>query len=141
MSRTLGQNLLPRAMTKTVAVMTILALSACDDPKSSQAIDDLKRSVKDLQNSVSGSIAPAAREVQNLASGEVDKLFSIEYKVVQIPNDAPVNTLEVTLAQLGADRWECFSMLERAGATVISCHRRPTSYLRWVLKFFPIPLP
>ncbi|MBX7144605.1 MAG: hypothetical protein K1X79_09160 [Oligoflexia bacterium] len=122
-------------------IVALLSLCGCDDPKSSQAVDDLKRSVKEIQDSVTGSIAPAAREVQNLASGEVDKLFSIEYKVVQIPDNAPANTLEVTLAQLGADRWECFSILERAGATVISCHRRPTSYLRWVLKFFPIPLP
>lgn len=129
-------------MKATSLIIALLLLASCDSSRTnSDTVDTLMRSVKDLHESVTGTIAPTAKELQNAATSEVDKLFSIEYKVLELPSSTPGPDVERSLIDLGADRWNCFSVIPRPESILITCNRRPLSYLRYALRFFPVPLP
>lgn len=65
---------------------------------------------------------------------EVEKLFQLEYRVVEFAVDKSSADIEKELAQLGQQRWDCFNAVPLASKTLIYCKRRPTSYLRYLEK-------
>lgn len=127
---------------KKFLILLTLALSGCDQSnQNSEALNEVMRSVKQLQESVTGNIAPAAKDLQSAATSEVDKLFAIEYKVLELPFAVGGEEMEKQISALGADRWNCFSIIPRDQSIIVTCQRRPMSYLRYALRFFPVPIP
>ncbi len=127
---------------KSLLVFIIVILAGCEQSnQNSEALNEVMRSVRQLQESVTGNIAPAAKDIQSAASTEVDKLFAIEYKVLELPFAVAGAEMEKQISALGADRWNCFSIIPRDQSIIVTCQRRPMSYLRYALRFFPVPIP
>lgn len=122
-------------------MLAVCTMTACHGGgKDEDSVDSVMRALRDVKESVTG-MAPSGKDIQDVANSEVDKLYSIEYKVVELDNSTSPKLLEQTLAQLGQERWECFSIVELGSAYMVTCRRRPTSYLRYALRFLPFPVP
>lgn len=82
--------------------------------------------------------APEVKEqVTDAAGEEVEKLFTFEYRVFDLPRDAAAPEVENRLATLGADRWECFHVEPLATELRVFCKRRPKTPLRYLQYFRP----
>ena len=98
-----------------------------------QSLSDVLTKATDTFNSLS----PKAEQLSDAALNEVKKLSVIEYKVVDLPIEAPSEALEATLAKLGSERWECFAAVPGDTGTRLICHRRPETYLQYVPRWVP----
>ncbi|MCB0321193.1 MAG: hypothetical protein KDD60_09725 [Bdellovibrionales bacterium] len=103
--------------------------------RDSVSYDQLSDHLKQLGQKVD-SYSDHARKVPELAEEEYEKLFRIDYRVVELPADSPVTSFEEVLGQLGKERWECFHIEPREKTLVAFCKRRPTSYIRYLGQLF-----
>ena len=116
---------------------TLLFISCCssgllscdyftpDTKQITNVIDSLQRTAADLKESTKGY----SNKAQTMAEGEIQKLFKIEYKIIQIDSSMPKEELETKLATLGADRWDCSPFRAESGVQFV-CKRLPISYLK-----------
>ena len=106
--------------------------TAPNEPSSTQKIlDELDHQVRRAQEQFN-ELAPDKEEVKTKANEELEKLFSLEYRVVDLPLTASATAWADTLNILGRDRWECESPQSVSEAVRVICRRRPKSYLRGV---------
>lgn len=104
-------------------------------------IDDLGQMVRQLKESL-GKVTPpdlkleeSATGLKENASAEMEKLFRLEYRVVEIKNGSS-SEIEQQLTALGNDRWDCFHAESSRNALLFFCKRAPKTYLRYLLKMF-----
>lgn len=93
-----------------------------------ESLEGIKKELKQLQ--------PQADQLSNQAQGEVEKLFTFEYKVQSVPSNTPATELEQLLTKLGQDRWDCFHVAHVAEQLNILCKRMPKTYLRYIPRVF-----
>jgi hypothetical protein len=65
-----------------------------------------------------------------LAREEIEKLFQIEYRVLEFDGKAGAGEMEAALGKLGQERWDCFSIVPTGNKVKVFCKRLPMSYLR-----------
>ncbi len=128
------------------AICTCLILTGCDQ------IETIKKEFKGQQNStqdVTKKLTEALNEAKgvadklgisktdtaalgNMAKNEVDKLFTVEYKVFEVDAVGGPAAIDATLNKAGQDRWDCFSVdhVESTHKYRFFCKRQPKSYLR-----------
>lgn len=87
------------------------------------------------------AIGPLKERVTESATEEYSKLYAMEYHVVQIPLSESPTAMEMELGRLGRDRWDCFHVIESEDHLRLVCKRRPDTWLRYVEKLSPVPLP
>jgi hypothetical protein len=102
-----------------LVVLSLLVNLGCDHP-------DVQRAMNSAQTSIDIEGATST------AKGEVEKLFQIDYRVLEISRFASPTELEATLKKMGEERWDCFETIEGATTTQILCKRVPPSYLRYL---------
>ena len=114
----------------------VLSLVGCDNQKqdSSELFKTLDRQLSDLKKGLKDSMGQ--NDLDHRASSELEKLFTFEYKVVDLPSKASSVDLEKKLKKLGAERWECFSIRQISDKIQIACKRRPKTYLRYIPRVF-----
>jgi hypothetical protein len=93
-----------------------------------ESLEGIKAELRKLQ--------PQANELSNQAQGEVEKLFSFEYRVTDFPETLSAQDLEIELGNLGKDRWECFQALNINKNLRVLCRRVPKTYLRYIPRLF-----
>lgn len=81
-------------------------------------------------------ISPLKDETQKLAKEELNKLFSLEYKVVEVSSKLTADNLQIMLSELGQQRWDCFNVIHREEGIWIFCKRKPETYLRYIPRVF-----
>lgn len=100
------------------------------------SLNSLLNSIEGATSNVQDAVGPHADAVQARTKDEVEKLFRWEYKVVDVGSQLQSAEFESVLASLGAEGWECFSIIPTAETTRVSCKRRPRSALAY-LKYIP----
>lgn len=93
-------------------------------------IDELQKTIENLKSRVSTT------ELDSLANQEVEKLFTFEYTVKELPIESTGTEINETLSELGLERWECFHVEEKTTFIRLYCKRRPKTYLRYVPRMF-----
>jgi len=107
------------------------------DPRSKvdQISDELDRVISDAKERI-GQIAPSKEKVKESTTGEVEKLFTIEYKIVEVEKELPTADLERKLQELGLERWECFKIDKTETNLRLFLKRPAKTYLRYIPRFF-----
>jgi peptidoglycan hydrolase CwlO-like protein len=93
-----------------------------------ESLEGIKAELRKLQ--------PQANELSDQAQGEVEKLFSFEYRVAEFPDTLTAQELELELVSLGKERWECFQVLHINKSLKVMCRRMPKTYLRYIPRVF-----
>ncbi len=101
-------------------------LSAC--PEDTPTFDDIYPAAESLQRKTS--------EAADSAGEEVNKVFTFEYRVLDIPQAASRAHIERELNAAGQEMWECFDMKEYGDSFRFFCKRRPKTYLRYIPRLF-----
>lgn len=114
-----------------VPLLVLILVSGCDhlEKASNQGDKIAKKLVQDL-----GISDTNPEQIEQMAREEVDKLRKVEYRVDEIPASASSQEIEMRLARLGSDGWDCFHIqTAHTDETLkIFCKRRPSSYLRYL---------
>jgi hypothetical protein len=90
---------------------------------------------EDASKSVQENVGPQVEALQNRTKEEMRKLSQWQYKVVEFPAGAKAAELEEELNKLGAEGWDCASLLPNGERLRATCKRRPGSafdYLKYV---------
>ena len=103
-----------------------LAFSACKDHISGQSLDEIKGSL----SQISKELAPVASGLTDQAALGASYVFNYEYKVITIPAADSDASLEAALNQLGAERWDCFSIMPTGNTVRITCKKIPYALAR-----------
>jgi len=109
-----------------------LGLVGCDQShdEALKAIEQDMRSTLTRAEQRMRELTPSRTTVQSSASEEIEKLFTIEYHVEEMPRQIPVEEMRERLRRLGSERWQCGDPLQFEQHLRFICHRRPRSYLR-----------
>lgn len=122
-------------------VLVVSSLSSCGSDRDGSdrgLFSDLQHTWENASRRIRG-YTPSTDQVSAVAQKQFQDMLSLEYKVVEIDNSASPQKIQEVLTELGADRWECFNILERGASYMIPCRRRPLSLLRYALRFLPVP--
>lgn len=118
-----------------VCIVLGFAFFGCDQANQEnidRVRDTLNQQLADAQKKVS----EITKSTSTMTSEEVEKLFTLEYKVVELPQDMPAPEMEQKLSTLGQQRWECRSVVPNGAKLQIFCSRRPETYLRYIPRMF-----
>ena len=96
---------------------------------------DTTAPVVDQLNSGLDKVLQNGEQVSKATSDEIEKLFSVEYKVVEL-TQIDAAEIELKLATLGRDRWECFFIEPVNGAKRFYFKRSPKTLLRYIPRMF-----
>lgn len=125
-------------VSKTALLGCLIFLSTCQSNSQDKELEilakDFKKGLEQATEKIN-QLAPSQQQLKQSTVGEVEKLFSLEYRVIDIDRDVPAAEIEARLAALGRDRWDCFHIEPTAGSLRLFCKRRPQSYLRYI----PVP--
>mgnify|MGYP006280103587 CR=1 FL=1 len=121
--------------TESTPAATPQAQSEVDDAIGS-VLNNLNQQLEKTSDQVQEAMAPHAEEIQARTKDEVEKLFKWEYKVVDMPASSTPSQMERELSELGAEGWECVSILAVPTGLRVSCKRKPPSALAY-LKYIP----
>lgn len=119
---------------RLITLLLLLFLTACDG-----SVSDSTQQVNEIYEQAKKSvldITPDGQQISESAQEEIDKLFRIEYHTMKMDKHSSLESIQATLTKLGEDRWECFDTRTVEEELQILCHRRPRSYLRYLLKMF-----
>ena len=75
------------------------------------------------------------QQVSKATSEEIEKLFSVEYRVVEFTS-SDAKDIELKLAELGRDRWDCFFIEPFNGTKRFYFKRSPRTLLRYIPRVF-----
>lgn len=136
-----------RAIRSAACVLMLLSgLLACESQESSRSdqedaglsavVNSLHEQLQGASQEVQDAVGPQAEAIQSRTKAEVDKLFRWEYHVVDVPSILGSAELEKQLTELGAENWECFSVLPLPESVRVVCKKRPLSAINY-LKYVP----
>jgi hypothetical protein len=109
------------------ALTFILAFSGCQQTPTKESLSDTFEGLRE-------TLDPAAisgEKIQDMATQEFEKLFTLEYRVVDMDSSLSGDQQEALLMQLGRDRWDCFHITPQEFGLRVFCKRQPKSYLRY----------
>ena len=109
-------------------LFTLLALSTLLGCESSAPVVDSISSGFD-------SVVQNGQQVTKATTQELEKLYNVEYKVVEISH-TDSSAIEAKLATLGQDRWECFFIEPVNGGNRFYFKRSPKTLLRYIPRVF-----
>lgn len=113
-------------------VLSAALLQGCEAPDSAKLVGDAKQVLDELKLTIDAS----RRGVQETTVAELEKLHSLEYKVLEIDGKLATVDLETAFADLGKERWDCFHIEERAESLRVFCKRNPKTYLKYIPRMF-----
>lgn len=135
-------------------LLIFLSVSCGGDPQTTkemeQAAAELRAAAtdagKELATAVGSGLQSAKRElsamrvgdqqVSELAEGELERLFTIEYQVLELSASAELSAVQEALTTAGRDRWDCYHQERVGDKQRIYCKRQAKSYLRYIARGF-----
>jgi len=110
----------------------------------------LTMSAQNISEDIAKAVDQRTKKLKGVATDEVEKLFTVEYKIEQIERGVIVPSLtqnsaasgapeasveeqirlESRLAELGKERWQCFHVEEQPKYIRLYCQRPSPTYLR-----------
>ncbi|MDZ4785729.1 MAG: hypothetical protein SGJ02_06610 [bacterium] len=76
------------------------------------------------------------KAIESIAKNEVDKVFNVEYNVLEIDDLGDTAHINSALNKAGLDRWECFGFEHVGNKYRFFCKRKPQSVLRFLARNF-----
>lgn len=116
----------------------IFSITSCDSQNKhvTQAKEAVSQSIDSISQTVDqytpDAVKSTARQVPEMAGEEYEKLFRVDYKVIELPRGKGAAQFEATLNELGKERWNCFHIEPQADKLIAFCSRRPPSYIRYI---------
>ena len=121
-----------RVMVIVFIIFASLMLCACEAKETQDLSNQLDKVIEQTKEAVE-KLAPKGTEITKFGADEIEKLFTYEYKVVDIKAHASIAEIQAELDLLGMERWEVFHVVNMPNASRLYCKRRPKSYLRYVV--------
>ncbi len=106
--------------------LCLITLNGCDRTPS-----DVSDALTQAEGMVE-SLKPISDLAQKAATGELEKAFTVEYKVVDIPLLIERANVEEQLTALGKERWDCFHSVQTPTTTRFICKRSTKTALRYL---------
>lgn len=140
MNRELG---FTASFAKALLIVLLALLAACadrgqegDDSNGGQdeSTVELRESLREIQQAIAERVGPLSDDVKRSANEQFEKLFAIEYKVIEFDADLSRQSLEQKLNELGKDRWDCFNMKSQGDYVRAYCKRLPRGYMQYLIK-------
>ncbi|MBX7138192.1 MAG: hypothetical protein K1X83_09420 [Oligoflexia bacterium] len=131
------------ASLKIVLISALFGIAACQEATKDF---DTDRQLKNLQAEIDAllksagktveGITPDTTDLQRSTSEEINKIFVIEYKVVELSASASANEIEKVLNELGSQRWECFDTATTDTGIRLMLKRPAKTPLRYIPRLF-----
>lgn len=124
---------------KLILILTLYSLSSCDTPAGAKSEVNIGAQLQQLIDSASkqvSDVTPSKERVKELTADEVQKLYSFEYRFLEVELKAPASQIEAKLNELGQDTWECSFVDKNEVNLRFLCKRKPKTYLRYVPRIF-----
>ena len=99
----------------------------------SNALDAIKNGASKVHEAVE----PYASPVKDTAVDSMQKIVAIDYKIIEIDSDEPINEIEARLTALGLERWDCSPMPSNEFVTRFICKRFPLNFYIKALSLLP----
>ncbi len=115
-------------------LLCLILLAGCEQGANNP---DLQRLTKELDQTLQEAhqfFEGATSTGNELATKEVEKLFTFEYRVEELDSSLSPEEMQEQLQALGQERWECFHAEPQAKSLRFFCKRRPKTYLRYIPK-------
>lgn len=117
--------------------IVILMISAgCREAAENETLRDLGSTLNESYEHTKRQLQPKAEAVTTYAGSELEKLFSFEYKVVDLTHEQSAVEIESSLNALGRERWDCFSVQPRDFGLRLTCKRAPKTVLKYIPRMF-----
>ncbi|MCB0309623.1 MAG: hypothetical protein KDD42_00225 [Bdellovibrionales bacterium] len=126
---------IPHLIFLLVALFLVGCNSSEEESQAQSLSNEFERLVEKMARKFD-ELTPSSSDVHKLTTAEVEKLFTYEYKTLELSADAGPKEIETKLAELGADRWDCFYAERVNKALLFYCKRRPKTYLRYIPRVF-----
>jgi hypothetical protein len=101
---------------------------------SDQSDGELVKNIREIGEELAERVGPFGNDVKKSASEQLEKLFSVEYRIVEFDSDLSRQKLEQQLNILGKDRWDCFNIRSEDMRIRAYCKRLPRGYLPYLIK-------
>lgn len=139
MERFYGLTFFIRAVVLLSSCFVVTACQGAVNGEGDQKSDEVATAesgggLSEIQRSIRERISPLGNEVKRSASEELEKLFAVEYKVVEYDQTVSHQEFENQLNLLGKERWDCFHVESLDDTIRVWCKRRPRSYLQHISK-------
>lgn len=121
-------------MKRFVLLLCLLFLISCDQGSENSEIQRLTKELDQTLQEAHEFFQGATSTGTGMATKEVEKLFTFEYRVEEFENSLTSEELQDKLQELGQERWECFHAEPLAKSLRFFCKRRPKTYLRYIPK-------
>lgn len=118
------------------SIALFLLLQGCQPSENTTDLESVTKDLQDTLRSAQKSISNMGSEGSEVATEEIAKLFTFEYKVVELQKGMDSSEIESTLASYGKQRWDCFHVEPTEASLRFYCKRRPKSYLRYIPRVF-----
>lgn len=125
---------------KSIVILVIfINFLGCNN---NEKIDKVKKDLEQTIQKANKNIQELTSEYANkdklneLTTEEVEKLFTYEYKVLELDNSLSASEIEEQLQTLGKERWECFNVISEQKSYKVFCKRKPKTYLRYIPRVF-----
>jgi hypothetical protein len=120
-----------------VTAVLLAGVWGCDSTKDTAAIgEQIDRLIENTGRHLE-TLDDKRQEAEGLATSEVQKLFTFEYKLLPIAEGLGVKSLEATLNELGKDRWDCSQVVSLETERAVLCKRQPKTPLRYIPRILP----
>ena len=103
-----------------------------DNEQTAKAVDKLSERLQMLLSEGDKTLDAVTSLSSDQALGEFKKLKQFEYRIVSLPLSLSSEAQEQQLNQLGAEGWECFSVVPGTTEFRVYCRKRPDTPLRFV---------
>jgi hypothetical protein len=87
-------------------------------------------------NKFGETVSTRSREMKESASVEMEKLFTFEYRVLEIPTASTSEEIQKILELAGKERWDCFHIESQNASLRIFCKRNPKTALKYIPRVF-----
>lgn len=95
---------------------------------------ELVKNIRQIGEELAERVGPLGNDVKKSAGEQLEKLFAVEYKIVEFASDSSRQRLEHQLNVLGKDRWDCFSIRSENMRIRAYCKRLPRGYIPYLIK-------
>lgn len=120
-------------------VLSLGVFAGCESSgpdKTAKQVSELARQLNEqleTHSSKLGDLIPSQDQFKKSSIEEIQRVFAVEYLVVELKSDINLGDLQNKLSEMGKERWDCFSQISSQEHLRLLCKRRPISALRTLI--------
>jgi hypothetical protein len=95
-------------------------------------LDQVVQALQDAASGAVDSLPPEARDLKDKTVAEVEKMFQVEYLVIDYDSVLEASEMQRQLGLRGAEGWECFAVTPIGDKLRVTCKKRPKGVMRYL---------